>query len=89
MPTFLITYDLRTPGQNHAKVLAYIRRYQSHKMLSESCYAVSSRRTAVSIRNDLSEFFDRNDSVYVIELASTWASIGQDDVNDWLESHLG
>lgn len=45
MAALLITYDLNSPGQKHAKVLEKIKSFEGWARLSESSYAINTSST--------------------------------------------
>ena len=89
MSTYLITYDLKSPGQRYTDVLNYIKAFPGWARLSESSYAVTSYvKTPAIIRDELKAIMDANDHVVVIALALPWAGWASKDVNDWLSSNI-
>jgi len=88
MAVYCITYDLNSPGQNHSKLLEFIKKNFSWARLSESSYAVSSPQGPQNIFNMLSSLLDNNDTLYVITMKKPFFGHGPKDVNDWLNKNL-
>ena len=88
MASYVISYDLNSPGQKHTKLLAKIKSYGSWARLSESCYAISTFKSPDGIFSDLAGLIDRNDQLYVIGLHRPWNGFGPNDVNTWLDTEL-
>jgi hypothetical protein len=77
MKTFLITYDLHTPGNDYNKLFSAIRRLSSmywHGM-QNAWFIKSDTLSGGSIRDALSSYVDANDVIFVTELKD-WASWG-------------
>lgn len=87
MATYLVTYDLKSPGQDYSNLLKRIRQHD-HVRLSESSYAVSTAWGAETLLDNLREAMDNNDFIYVIALHIPWYGFGPKETNAWLESHL-
>jgi CRISPR/Cas system-associated endoribonuclease Cas2 len=87
MAVLLVTYDLNSPGQKHAKLLEKIKQYSWAK-LSESSYAIETDASPQQVFDTLRPITDQNDNLYVINLKRPYAGFGPQDVNDWLESKL-
>lgn len=88
MSVYLVTYDLKSPGQKYEKVLERIKKH-SWARLSESCYAISTNWTVNQVYDDLRTVMDKNDYVYIITLSYPYVGYGAEEVNDWLKQHLG
>ncbi|TDT90782.1 hypothetical protein EDC59_102212 [Pseudodesulfovibrio indicus] len=88
MPVYLVTYDLNSPGQNHAKVLEKIKSFGDWRRLSESSYAVLSTISAKSIYDGLEPLIDKNDRLLVIPMHKPYWGYHDKGVIDWLSNHL-
>lgn len=89
MSVKLITYDLNSPGQKHAKVLAKIKDdYPAWAKLSESSYAVNTTDSPSTIFNAFRSLLDDNDYFLCITLSRPYAGRNSKDVIDWLDTHL-
>lgn len=87
MSVLLITYDLKKPGQNYEKVLAYIKSF-AWARLSESAYAIETTLDVSSVYNAIRRVMDANDEVYIVPLGYPYAGFGPPLVNDWLANRL-
>ena len=88
LKTYLITYDLKVPGQNYKDTLKIIRSY-NWIQLGESSYAICTTESAQDIYNRFKHgALDKTDSLYVIQLHRNYAGIGPDATNKWLEDNL-
>jgi hypothetical protein len=69
---YLITYDLRKPGQYYTNLWAALNRLAA-KRSCESVWIVRSTYNADAIRNHLQQYIDNNDRLLVSQMGS-WAS---------------
>lgn len=88
MAALLITYDLKTPGQDYKEFRAVIKSYPAWARLSESSYAIATLESADDVAAKLQPFVDKNDQFYVIPLGQRWNGYGPVEVNQWLNGHL-
>lgn len=86
--TYLITYDLNIPGQNHQKVLDLIKNTYAWVRLSESSYAIRSDELPETIYRRFAPLLDGNDVFYVIQLNRFYFGQGTDERNNWLQQNL-
>lgn len=83
---YLINYDLCNPGQNYNSLISAIKAYGSWAHICESCWAVKTSKTVTQIRDDLKQYLDKNDKLFVCYFES-WASAGLgSEVLKWLNS---
>jgi CRISPR/Cas system-associated endoribonuclease Cas2 len=82
MSVFLITYDLKSPGQNYQSVYDYLKKYNYCKGL-ESVWLIDTTKTATQIRDDLMKITDTNDEIFVVKITRTWGSYNY-YCADWL-----
>jgi hypothetical protein len=87
MPALLVTYDLKTPGQDYSKFYDVIKSY-SFARLSESSYAISTDESPRSLFDKLSPHIDQNDVLFVVGLKRSWCGYGQQAVFNWLDKNL-
>lgn len=69
---YLITYDLRKPGQSYTNLWAALTRLAA-KRSCESVWVIRSTYNAEAIRNYLKQYIDTNDRLLVTEMGG-WAS---------------
>lgn len=86
---YLISYDLIAPGRDYSALYDAIRGLGAWWHCLESVWIVHHSGSAVEIRDYLQRFTDANDKLFVVELASGWASqnLNQDCVS-WLQANL-
>jgi hypothetical protein len=87
MAVFLVTYDLKKPGQSYDRLLEYIKTH-SWARLSESSYAIRTNASTDDVYERVRTFVNANDTVYVINLTRPYNGYGPNDVNTWLEENL-
>lgn len=88
MAAYLVAYDLNSPGQHHAKLLAEIKNFAWAK-LSESAYAINPGKFTVDqVLALFRAAVDKNDTIYVINLRRPYTGYGPTEVNKWLENNL-
>jgi hypothetical protein len=86
----LISYDLRKPGRDYAKLFAAIQSIGAawwHCL--ESAWIVKTSLTSAQVRDQLRSHVDANDKVLVTALGGDWESLGLDEnCNAWLHENL-
>ena len=87
--TYLISYDLRNPGQNYEALLKKIKSSSGWARLGDSAYIIISEDSAVNIRDYLMTVLDNNDKIFVgvINAPAAWRGLG-DEVSQWLSNNL-
>jgi hypothetical protein len=92
MKSYMIGYDLNTPGKDYADLIEAIREKFKptgfwHHL--DSTWIVKSDETAVQIRNYLKPFLDSNDELLVVRLSdeSAWAGFNTAG-SEWLRKYL-
>lgn len=68
MTNYLITYDLRQPGQDYDELIKAIKTYKNVKV-AESCWLLRSAKASKDIRDHLAAKMDKNDRLYVTPVA--------------------
>lgn len=87
MTTFVITYDLKTPGQDYQTLYDELNRLSAHRAL-ESFWLLSVNNTAQEVHDHLKSFIDSNDSLFVAELTKNKHYSGaRSGTNDWLRAN--
>ena len=67
--TYLISYDIRTPGRDRTSLLNAISSFTSPHRVLRSCWIVESELSAVDIHSILVQYIDRNDRLLVCQIA--------------------
>lgn len=89
MSTYVINYDLRSPGRNYSDLYIEIKSLGDWWHHLESTWIVDTSLTAAAIRDRLKAKIDANDKVLVTKTGLWWATFGLTDrANDWLKSHV-
>lgn len=71
MQTFLVTYDLMSPGKDYQSLVSELQRLGGQRVLL-SVWTIQSSHAATDLRDHLAKFVDRNDRVFVAAMSS-WA----------------
>ena len=88
MAALLVTYDLNSPGQKHAKVLEKVKSFGGWARLSESSYAITTSLEPNHVYSQFENLLDSNDCIYIISLKRPYSGRGAEKVNEWLNSNL-
>ena len=81
----IITYDLMSPGQNYTRLTNRIRTYSEWAKVGYSCYLVYTTWTPNQVRDDLLNYIDSNDKLYVGLSPAPSAWYGLDSVvSQWI-----
>ena len=83
----IVTYDLKSPGQNYEKLYKALESYGTYYHLQESVWIIVSTQKCKEIRDHLMSFTDSNDSLFVAKLTGEAAWTGLSD-NNWLQNNL-
>ncbi len=84
--TYLITYDLKNPGQKYDNLIDAIKAYGIWAKISSSCWAIKTNQTAAQICDNLMLYIDANDILFVCDF-DDWASYNLNkEVVNWLNS---
>jgi CRISPR/Cas system-associated endoribonuclease Cas2 len=84
MAVYIVTYDLNKPGKNYDPLLTAIRKY-THCHALKSAFFIDTSQEASTIRDNLIQFIDANDSLYVMELRKHWAANREMACTTWLK----
>ncbi|MCA3761421.1 MAG: SinR family protein [Cutibacterium sp.] len=89
MPTYVIGYDLNTPGQDYGELFEAIKSYGLWWHHLDSTWIIRTERSAVEVRDHLKRFIDKNDKLLVAKLTSeaAWTGINQKG-SKWLKDYL-
>ncbi|QUY51909.1 hypothetical protein [Psychrobacter pacificensis] len=88
MAALLVTYDLNSPGQKHAKVLEKIKSFGGWARLSESSYAITTSLTPSQVYSQFENLIDANDTIWIITLKKPYSGFGSKNIIDWLDNSL-
>lgn len=86
MTKYLITYDLYAPGKDYDQLIEAIKAYGNWAKICKSCWAIKADSSSAAIRDNLKQYIDANDRLFVCPF-SDWASYNlPKEVVDWLNS---
>lgn len=90
MPTLLVGYDLRQPGQNYAPLVDQLRSHGTWWHHLDSTWLVRTELTPIQLRNVLRGLIDSSDEILVIDVSGrSWAGAGfEDRAYDWLRQNM-
>jgi CRISPR/Cas system-associated endoribonuclease Cas2 len=88
MAALLVTYDLNSPGQKHAKVLELIKSSNNWERLSESSYVINTSLSPDQVYKHFEKLLDTNDNIWIISLKKPYSGFGSKKVIDWLDNNL-
>lgn len=89
MSSIIISYDLNRPGQNYSDLYEVIKKQGEWWHCLDSTWIVKTSRTTVQVRDAISPYIDKNDSLLVAELTGVAAWIGfNDNCSAWLKNNL-
>jgi hypothetical protein len=85
--TYIIGYDLVTPGQDYKKLFEAIKSYPGYYHMLDSTWLVQSSKTASEICNHLMQYIDRNDKLFVGGWTGEGAWYGlEEEGSKWLKA---
>lgn len=87
MPCYLISYDLRR-DRDYDDLYEAIKEYRTWAHVLESTWAVVTQTSAKEIRNDLEQYTDNDDGLFVVKSGTeaAWRNVLCD--NEWLKDNL-
>ena len=89
MNTYIVSYDLRTPGKNYSDLIAALKTYSNWMHALDSFWVIRSALTAVQVRDQLARHIDTNDKLIVVQSAHVGAWNGFTAQNtEWLKTNL-
>lgn len=89
MSTYLISYDLRNAeSKDYAELYDEIKAYGTWARVTESTWIVVTDMSASAIRDDLMQYMDKEDRLFVLKSGVEAAWNSPRCRNDWLKKHL-
>lgn len=74
MAVYLVTYDLKSPGQSYQPVYDYLESFPDWCKGLASVYLIETAQNAVTVRNKLMSITDDNDEFVVMKVSDDWAA---------------
>jgi hypothetical protein len=87
MPLLLVTFDPNKHRLDYSDLLNEIKSY-SNVRLSESSYAIITDKTPDVVCEEIKNYIDQDDNIYIINLKRPYAGYGSELVTDWLKKEL-
>jgi hypothetical protein len=88
MTSKIITYDLRKPGQDYEDLISAIKKYYQWAKITESSWLINTDDSCVMIRDNLNQYLDSNDRIFVGNLSgeAAWRNVicGSDGLKERL-----
>lgn len=89
MSTFIISYDLKTPGKNYDDLIKAIESYGTWWHHFGSTWCIVTEKTAAQVRDHLKQHMDNNDKLLVVKSGGEGAWFGFNDKgSQWLKDNL-
>lgn len=88
MATYLVIYDLISPGQDYKTVHEQIKTYKKWARPTESTWVVVTEKSAKEIRDHIKSHIDKNDRLLVVKSAGEGAWSNTRCSNEWLRDNL-
>lgn len=88
MTCYVISYDLRKSNSDYLKLYEAIKSYGTWAHINESVWAVVTTQTAVQVRDNLIQYVDSEDRIFVIKSGVEAAWRNAICKNEWLKEHL-
>lgn len=90
MSTYVVCYDLHTPGQKYECLAEKLESYSTHWRIQRSVWIIESESRAEHVRDNLLGCLDSDDKLIVARLSGEAAWYGYSDKGtNWLKSVLG
>lgn len=85
MASYLVAYDLNSPGQNYAALIKHLESYPNHWHIQKSLWIVGPADSAFAVADDAKNFLDSSDALIAQRLTEDSAWWGYDDADTkWL-----
>jgi hypothetical protein len=88
MNTYIISYDLDSPGQKYEAIANAIKSCGNWAKINLSVWAVVTNMTAVQVRDHLWRVMDANDRLFVVKSGHEAAWMRALCNDDWLKENL-
>ncbi|MDE0581547.1 hypothetical protein ON064_00595 [Planococcus sp. A6] len=84
MTVYLITYDLKSPGQDYSALYKAIKSLGDNRHDLESIWFVDTNLSAKEIYNVVYPVMDKNDNVFITKVTSGYYGKASTELWDWL-----
>lgn len=84
---YIVSYDLKPPTQRYVELRNKIKEYPSWAVLGESVFLIETNLTAAEVRDELGEFIDGNDRIFVGKISAPAAWKGySEEITNWIKT---
>ncbi|MFZ5794682.1 MAG: hypothetical protein ACOY4B_09485 [Pseudomonadota bacterium] len=88
MATYLVIYDLLSPGQDYSAIHAKIKTYKTWARPTESTWIIVTTKSAEEIRDDIENCIDENYRLLIVKSGTESAWTNLRCSNEWLQKNL-
>jgi hypothetical protein len=89
MTSYIVSYDLKTPGKDYDDLIKYLKTHANWWHHLGSTWIIVTDLTAAQLRDAIRSHVDSNDKVVVVKSAGVGAWFGFSDKDStWLSSNL-
>jgi hypothetical protein len=89
MPTYMVSYDLKTPGKDYSALIDALQGYGPYWHCLGSTWLIVSDQNHAQIRDYLVQHIDNNDQLIVADLGGRAAWHGfNDECSNWITNAL-
>ena len=89
MSTYVVTYDLHTPGQKYECLSKKLEAYGTYYHIQGSVWIIKTNKSAAAVRDELVGCLDGNDKLIVARLSGEAAWYGYPtNGSEWLKDDL-
>lgn len=86
MTVYLITYDLKSPGQDYAALYKAIKSLGDNRHDLESVWFVDTTLSAERIQYAIRPSMDKNDTLFITKVSSGYYGHASQELWTWLSS---
>lgn len=84
MAVYIVTYDLRSPGQRYDALISRITEFKDTKKILLSAYLINTDVSAQKIYDHVKTALDKNDYIFINQLGKDNQGFLPKDCWDWL-----
>ena len=85
---YIVSYDLRGFDKDYDELIDGLKQYNKCLKINNSCWLIETAFGAKEVRDQLSDFLDADDSIFVASLTGEAAWKNADSKNDEIKSVL-
>lgn len=84
MKTYLVSYDLNSPGQNYDNLINELCKYPGYCHVLKSQWFICSEGNSADVFNHLRKYIDKNDRLLISELTANHVGWLDQEAITWL-----